>query len=240
MSWRFFRVFYETVMYSGANGHLWFMYPLFGMLLSTPFLSKMLHNMNEKELKILWRVAIGFNIVNYFLCADLGVGFRVLSWVFDGWIIYYFAGYYYRHVACKESNIKWIVLGLTGLVITVLGKEGMLPFLNRFVVATDIQPMFTLFCMGYLFCFDKAVKITSKFVQKAVLFLSRNTYLIYLFHMQGIAYVTRKLNIVEQTNLNGFIVVFGAFFVSLIVAVVVNFFMKSVQKWIDRVWIIKQ
>ena len=90
------RIYYEAVMGSAANGHLWFMYPLFGMLLSTPFLSKMLHNTDDRELKILWRVAIGFNIVAYILCGDFDVRFGVLGWFLDGWLIYYFAGYYYR------------------------------------------------------------------------------------------------------------------------------------------------
>ena len=59
------RIFYEAVMDTSADGHLWFMYPLFGLLLSTPFLSKMFHNMSDGELKILWRVAIGVNVVDY-------------------------------------------------------------------------------------------------------------------------------------------------------------------------------
>lgn len=229
-------IYYETVMCSGADGHLWFMYPLFGLLLSTPFLSKMLHNMDDRELKLLWRVAIGFNVVNYFLCADFGVGFRVLSWIFDGWIIYYFAGYYYRRVASKETLSKWIIIGLIGFLVTVHGNAGMLPFVKRFVGTTDIQPMFTLFCMGYLVCWDRIIKISNVFMQKVVLFLSKNTYLIYLFHIQGIAYVARKLNIVEHTNLNGIIVVFGAFGVSLAVATVINLFMKPVQSFIDKNW----
>lgn len=233
------RTYYETVMGGAANGHLWFMYPLFGMLLSTPFLSNMLHSLDDRELKILWRVAIGFNIVSYILCGDFGVSFGVLGWFLDGWLIYYFAGYYYRRIASKESSVKWIIIGLLGFILTIMGKEGTLPFVERFIGATDIQPFFTLFCMGYLFCWDRFINIGESVLSKVILFLSKHTYLIYLWHIQGIAYAARKLNIVESTNINGVIVVVGAFVLSLIAAVVTNLLMKPVQKFIDKIWVVK-
>lgn len=231
------QIYYAEIMGKSAVGHLWFMYPLFGMLLSTPFLSKMLHSMDEKELKVLWRIAIGFNVVCYFLCMDFNVSFGVLAWIFDGWLIYYFAGYYYRHVAYKESKIKWIILGLLGFAITVLGKEGKLPFIHGFVGATDIQPMFTLFCMGVLFCWDNFVKITNKVASKVILFLSTNTYLIYLFHTRGMEYAVRKLHVIDYSIISGFKVIIGGFIFSLIAAFVVNLVMKPAQKFILKKWL---
>lgn len=233
------RIFYEAVMDTSADGHLWFMYPLFGLLLSTPFLSKMFHNMSDDELKILWRVAIGVNVVDYFLCANMGVSFRVVSWIFNGWVIYYFAGYYYRRVVSKESIVKWIILGLVGFAFTYLGMHGELPFFEFFIGATDIQPMFTLFCMGYLFCWDRVFRIRNKIVSKVILFLSKNTYLIYLFHMRAIDIAVRKLNIVEHNVGNGLLTVLGTFVFSLIAAFVTNLFMKPIQKFIDKVWTVK-
>ena len=156
----------------------------------------------------------------------------------DGWLIYYFAGYDYPRIATKKSKIKWIVIGLLGFALTILGKEGSLPFVTRFRGATDIQPFFTLFCMGYLFCWDRFIKIGESFLSRIILFLSKHTYLIYLWHIQGIAYAVRKLNIVDSTNLNSVIVVIGAFVVSLIAAVATNLLMKPIQKYIDNIWVI--
>lgn len=232
-------IFYESVMDTSADGHLWFMYPLFGLLLSTPFLSKMLNNMSDGELKILWRIAIGINVVDYFLCYDMGVGFRVLGWIFNGWVIYYFAGYYYRRIVSKESWVKWVILGLVGFAFTILGMRGDLPFFKQFVGATDIQPMFTIFCMGYLVLWNKIFRIDNKIANKIILFLSKNTYMIYLFHMRGIEFATRKLNIVENSVSSGILTVIGTFIASLIMAFVANLLMKPVQKLIDKVWIIK-
>jgi len=227
--------FYESVMNSSSDGHLWFMYPLFGMLLSTPFLSKMLHHMDEKELKMLWLIALGWNAVCYYMCYDFGISFRFLAWFLDGWPIYYFAGYYYRHVIVNESTTKWTIIGLIGFVGTLLG----IFFAERFVGASDIQPLFTLSCIGCLLFWDKFIKIKNGLVIKVVTFLSTNTFLIYLYHMRGIEYVTRKLALEPGDFVTGLIVVFGTFIFSLVAAFITNLCLKPVKKLLDKIWIIK-
>lgn len=232
-------VYYKTIMSSANNGHMWFLYPLFGMLLSTPFISKMLHSMDDDELKLLWRISIGFNIVCYFLCENFGISFKVLSWFMEGWIIYYFAGYYYKRIASKENSIKWIALGLVGYIVTCLGVSYKLPVFKTFTGGNDIQPMFTLFCMGFLFVWCKVFNIANEKLGKVIVFLSTNTFLVYLFHIRGLEYVVRKLNIVEANAASGFTAVFATFAVSLIAAVVVNAVMKPMQKLLDKIWTVK-
>ena len=234
------KAFYISVMDTSASGHLWFLYPLFGLLLSAPFLSKMLHSMSDSELKILWRIAIGFNVICYFFCYDMGVGFKFMGWLLEGWGLYFFCGYYYCRIVSKEPKIKWIIICILGYVLTILGKMDKLPILLYFAGSVDYQPLFTLFCLGYLFCFDNFIKITNDIIQKIILFLSKNTYMIYMFHSQGIAYVVRKLNIVDSSVLNGLIVVFTAFIASLLVSFIANSLMKPIQKLIDKYWIIKE
>lgn len=228
-------IFYEQFVDTASDSHMWFMYPLFGLLLSSPFLSKMLHNMDKKELKVLLYVALGWNAVSCYLCYDLGYDFRFLAWFLEGWLIYYVAGYYYRHVASEEKKSKWIILGLLGFVITCLGVL----FLDHFEGATDIQPMFTLYCMGCLAFFDRFIKINNEKVQKVIVFLSRNTFLIYLYHMRAMEFVLRKFALPTNNLANGLIVVFGTFIIALIASVITNLVMKPVQKFIDKHWIIK-
>ena len=83
----------------------------------------------------------------------------ILGLVLESLAGFWMAGYYYRRIATKESKIKWIVIGLLGFALTILVKEGSLPFATRFIGTTYIQPFFTLFCMGYLFCWDRFIKI---------------------------------------------------------------------------------
>ena len=64
--------------------------------------------------------------------------------------------------------------------------------------------------------------------------------MIYMFHSQGIAYVVRKLNIVDSDFLHGTIVVLTAFIASLIAAFVANSLMKPIQKLLDKYWVVKE
>ena len=88
--------------------------------------------MSDSELKILWRIAIGFNVICYFFCYDMGVGFKFMGWLLEGWALYFFAGYYYRRIASKEPKIKWIIICILGYVLTILGKMDKLPILLYF------------------------------------------------------------------------------------------------------------
>ena len=232
----FLSTFYMTVMNDSAETHLWFMYPLFGLLLSTPFLSKLLHSMNEKELKIMWYVTLGWDAICYYLCTDMGVSFRFLNWFIDGWLIYYFAGYYYRHVISKESKLKWAILGILCYVLTNMGHL----YLDTFVGTTDIQPMFVIFCVSCLMFWDKAIKINGEKKSKVITFISKHTFLIYMFHMRGIEFALRKFNIVNESLGDGLLVVLGAFVFSLIASYIANLLLKLVQKFLDKKWIIKE
>lgn len=231
----FFWYYYELVMDTSSNGHLWFLYPLFGMLLATPFLSKMLHSMDDKELKILWRIAIGWNIVYYFLCLDIHIDFGFSGWFLISWPIYYFIGYYYRHIISRESVIKWSVLGIIGFVGTIVAPM----FMDRFEGTNDMQPLFTLFCIGCLLFWDKTFKIKNNKFAKIIVYLSSQTFLVYLYHMRGMEYALRKLPVADSGLGTGLLVVFGTFIFSLIAAIVTNLCMKPVQKLMDRKWVIK-
>lgn len=227
--------YYRAVVDTSSEGHMWFMYPLFGLLLSTPFLSKMLHSMDEKELKLLWYISLGYLFVSYFLCRDLGIGFSFMCWIMEGWVIYYFAGYYYRHVIVKESPIKWAILGIFGYIFTILGNKGLLPFFEIFDDPSSLQPMFTIYCVACFMFWDKAIKIKDGKFANVITFLSKNTYMVYLYHLRGIEYVIRKLSITEDNFVSGIIIVVGGYIVSLLMAYVTNLCLKPIQKLLSKV-----
>ena len=228
-------LYYRSIVDTSAYGHMWFMYPLFGLLLSTPFLSKMLHSMDKKELKILWYIAIGYNVVLYYLCRNHDIGFSVLCWILEGWTVLYFAGYYYRHVIAEESILKWILLGIVGYIFTVLGNNGLLPFFKTFEGATNTQPMFIFYCVGcFMFC-DRVIRIKDGILGNVLTFLGKHTYMIYLYHPRGIEYVIRKLTITENGIGSGLLIVFGSYLVSLLLAFVTDLCLKPVQKLLKKI-----
>lgn len=228
----FLKIFYESIMDKSCDTHMWFLYPLFGLILSTPFLSKMLHNMDEKELKILWYVALAWNIVSIYLGDDLGVDFRYTAWIFNGWPIYYIGGYYYRHVASKDSLLKWGILGILGYALTIFGEFNIHPFYS----STECQIMFVLFCMGVLAFYDKAFNLNNEKVNRVIGYISKNTFMIYLFHLRAIEYVVRKFSIVERSLFTGLLVVVLSFIISLLLSIVANMCLKPIQKFIDNKW----
>lgn len=233
-------IYYEEILDTSANGNNWFMYPLFGLLLSTPFLSKMLHKMDEKELKILWYIAIGYNVIYYYLCLYQGIGFSISQWLLDGWVLCYFLGYYYRHVISKENSVKWFVLAIGGYVFTVLGECGYLHFFKYFFDANTTQPAYILFCIGLFMFFDKVIKVENDILKKIIIFISKNIYMIYLFHLRSVEYVVRKLSINEENILNGLIILFGSYIISLLLAYISNLCYKPFQKLLDRLIVIKE
>ena len=153
----------------------------------------------------------------------------------EGWAIYYFAGYYYRHVISKESPVKWAVLGVLGYILTILGNQGFLPFFGMFLDASSLQPFFTIYCVGCFMFWDKAVKIRDGKLAKVITFLSKNTYMVYLYHLRGIEYVIRKLSLTEYNFVSGLIIVVGGYAVSLLLAHVTNLCLKPVQKLLSKV-----
>jgi peptidoglycan/LPS O-acetylase OafA/YrhL len=66
------------------------------------------------------------------------------------------------------------------------------------------------------------------------MYLSKNNYMVYLFHTRGFEYVARKLNITEANAGSGFIVVIGAYLVSLLLAFVANLCLKPIQSLLRK------
>ena len=232
----FLKTYYVAIVDTSAGGHMWFLYTLFGLLLSTPFLSKALHHMDEKELTLLWYIGLGWNFVSIYLCNNFGINFRFAAWAFDDWMLYYFAGYYYKHVVANQSKTKWAVLGIGGFVLTNIGVL----FIDNFTAATTSQVLFTLFCMGCLMFWDKAFNIKNNKIQKVILFISKNTYLVYLYHMRAIDFVFSKLSYNGMNFGIGMLLVLLVFVVSLVAAYITNLCLKPVQRLIDKIWVIKE
>lgn len=229
-------IYYSAIMDTSAGGHMWFLYTLFGLLLSTPFLSKALHHMDEKELTLLWYIGLGWNFASIYLCSNFGINFRFTAWMFDDWMLYYFAGYYYRHVVVNQSKTKWAILGIGGFVLTNIGVL----FIDNFTAATTSQVLFTLFCMGCLMFWDKGINIKSERIKNIISYLGRHTFLIYLFNFRVIDFVQRKLAITNGSVLNGLAVVIISFIGSLVLSIITGICLKPVQRLIDKIWVIKE
>ena len=82
---------------------------------------------------------------------------------------------------------------------------------------------------------DQVVKVRSGMFAKVVMFLAKNNYMVYLFHTRGIEYVVRKLSITEANILSGFLVVIGAYLISLLLAFIANLCLKPIQSLLNKI-----
>lgn len=131
------RAFFST----NSQNHFWFMCCLIGMLVSTPFLAKMLKSMKKFELKLLFSIGISWSIVAIYLTTDLGISFTITSFFLWGWLFYFWLGYFTERVV-DDNNIKtFYILGVLGYVITLLGET----YSTTFVNPNDLSAGFILF-----------------------------------------------------------------------------------------------
>ena len=123
---------------------LWFIYPLVGMLLGTPFLSKMLHAMSDWELKILFGVGMAWQIISIYFALDIFGVFGFSGWFLSGWMFHFYIGYFIRRMVSPDNKHKFYIFSIIGFVITVFAKY----FLqSSYVNSYDLAPAYILLTM---------------------------------------------------------------------------------------------
>lgn len=204
---------YVEFMQTNGSLYFWFLYPLLGMLLSTPFLSKMLAAMSDSEVKILFGVAILWNVVTIYLTADFGVSSQFSAWIFSGWMISFFAGYFVdRIVNDKNKKILYLV-GVLGFAVSVLGAW-LIP--GNYANANDLAPAFVLFTMAAYVFLQKEVPIRNRGVRRVLSFVSKHSFMEYLVHVAVHQYFTLKIMSVAPSSS------VPAYFLALVLTVAIS------------------
>lgn len=183
---------YAAFMNRNKSIHLWFMYPLAGMLLSAPFMAKMLRNMSDWELNLLLFLAIAWNVVKIHLAQDVDIEFAYSGWLLPDWVIWFFAGYYCNRVINNADKKKTYILllwgGVCGGIVTVLGQVLLSGHYNH---ATEYAPAYIIFVMA-VFVFMEKINIQSQAFKKVITFLAKHSFMIYLLHWNVIR-ITAKI-----------------------------------------------
>lgn len=180
----------NTFFSANANGHIWFMYPLIGMLIGAPFLAKMLRSLSDQELKILVVIALLWNFVGIIIVRNIFmISYSYSGWFLNEWLFYFILGYCCDRLIDKKNGI-YIILGFIAMLLTLFQK---VYFDNRSQYIFDISPIYTFAIIGiYLFIERKCIVKNKKF--KWVLsFLSKYSFGIYMLHMNVLNFVTGKM-----------------------------------------------
>lgn len=171
--------FIEAICNVNPTTHMWFMNVLIGLLLSAPFIAKLLQNMKDWELKILVGIGFGWNFISIYLVKDFGYNFPVSGWLLENWLFLFVLGY-----ACDRlitaNNVKFIYLGgFFGYIISVLG----LTYLPIFENANDLSVGFILYIMAVYLALQRNVRCDNVIIKRVVSFIAAHSFLAYMLHI---------------------------------------------------------
>ncbi len=212
---------------------LWFMYPLFGMLISAPFLAKMLQNMDEKQLKLLMIISL----IWVFITENLGMyGYatHMRNFFITSTLVYFIGGYCLDHITYKKLKpVHVILIGLVGLLVTIYIRVK-----YQFKSAYDISLYYILFTFAVYWLGERFFDIKNHIVISIVETLAKYSFYVYMFH-----YII--LNNVEghfmtlSPSIHMLIVVILTLALSLAWAMVFNVLIKLLEKFIYKLPLLK-
>lgn len=217
-----------------AGTHLWFMYPLIGFTLSTPFLSKMLHAMTDWELKILFSAGIIWQIISISFCANVGISYAFSGWFLSSWAFHYFMGYFVHRIV-SEANKRYFYFGTPiGLFLTVTLKYF---FKDAYTYAYDLSIVHILLVLGVYVFFLSEINIHNVYLQKIITTLSKHSFTVYLLHNIIKKELSKQLNTININLFSKYLLHFAlTFCISLIFSIIVDtFILKPIQTFFKKI-----
>lgn len=208
--------------------HLWYLYLLIGLYIVTPLLSKMLKNLNNKELKQL--LFIGFFITSFIPTIELLTNVNLIKYIepyrvlsFSYFIFYYILGYYLsKETIPKPKLILFIstilLIGISILANIVSIKTG---------TATTYSETYNI--IGILIVSSLFTIIKEKYKDKknkAINEIGKLTFGIYLIHL-----LIEKILYNYGINANIMNPIFGNIIISLLIfliSYIIVFFLSRI------------
>ena len=178
------------------------MYPLMGLLISTPFLSKMFHAMSDRECRLMAAIAVIWNVVRVYLTSDIGVTFNISGWLLETWSLYFVAGYLSDRLVNEKNRKAVYLLGAAGFIVTAALRalsEDHLPY------SLDFSPAFLFFSVAAYDFMSRTFKVTNPVTVKVVSFIAQHTFLVYLLHMPVLRHVVPRFVTLDTTTVPGYL-----------------------------------
>lgn len=210
--------FLETFFVSNANRHIWFMYPLMGMIIGAPFLSKMLDSFSDIELKILVLAALSWNFIEILVVRNgLLLGYSYSGWFLQGWILYFALGYCCDRLINKQYK-AYIILGIIAILLSIMQK---IFFGNRTQYIHDLSPIYTFATVGMYLFLERQCVINNEALKKIISFIAKYSFGVYMVHFNVLDFVVEKTGSGE-TFIEWIAKVAIIFVISLILSFIIN------------------
>lgn len=179
-----------TILRTDILGHFWFVYSMIGMYLATPFLQKMVFALSNKQFILL--LVIIFYVVRIFpIVVEYNIpALKVDAFPFDAtFVFFYLFGFFLK----KNESILTNKIKLIIVIMGILDIPFMAFMLTKQPFAATLCNLSLCTVVGTLFHFVFfAMLKPPRFLEKAILFLSKRTFSIYLLHMLVFNIMTRQ------------------------------------------------
>lgn len=186
------------IMGGNSGGYLWFIYVLLGLLLSTPFLSKMLNNMEDVELHLLAALGLCWNIVSILFCNNIGYSFGFSGWLLASWTYLFFLGYYLKRVLSEQYLKMLCCVGIFSFCANILGiyigGDG-------YKYAYDLTPAQVLFTAALFGLMLRGVRIQSDRTVKVLQVIATHSFSVYILHRHVKKYLSHIVAGIDSTLL---------------------------------------
>ncbi len=202
--------------------HMWFMYVIISLYLCTPFLSRMVNAMSDKELKLfLILMVIVQAFCTYLPSLGLEVGESLQYVIFKGWLIYFMLGYGWKRLYEGSACLPLALLGITGFGVTMFQKIVTPDFTPGI---HDMAPSMMAMALSVFVLFETYGKVRFPAITRLAGFISRYSYSIYLIHYLVLGQFTRVL--VEKTVIRHYYVP------KILIETIITFLISLTAAWI--------
>lgn len=182
---------FETIKYiyvsfrDGSAYHLWYIYMIIGIYLFIPIISKWIRNCNEKEILYFLYIWLCTLFLNQPIFSKIKINID-LSY-FSGFLGYLILGYYLSLKTFKNQKLIKIITILLiafGFFLTAIGTYIMSSYKRGLdeVFYGYLTPNVFMVSVG-IFIFFKNYTITNAKIARAIGFISKYSYGIYLIHV---------------------------------------------------------
>lgn len=223
----------KLILNNNVYYHLWFVYTILGIYISTPFIKVMINNLKDTQLFTLIITIVIFRFIYTYLPA-FGVNLAINSIIFDGWVFYFILGYVLTLDSVKKYFKIIIRLGIISFIISIFILRF---FQNLNLNIFDFAPTMLFISSSIFILFEKnKIKINEKrYFYSIISFISKYSYSIYLIHALVLSKIVNdKLNINALTYnfiVGTILTIVLTFLISAILAFIIdNVIIKSIFK----------
>lgn len=206
--------FISLLLLNKIEATFWFVYVLVGILVFSPFFSKMLKNMNLFEKKLFLLLSFIMNaFVTILALFKIKSIFTLSIFGIISWHIYYFVGYIIEDVfQTKKSRIFIMIGAIISFVLQFLIRR----FMDYGYRLTDPFPLLTIETFGVYFFILEFIHIKNLKLQNIISYISKYSYIFYLLHMFVFVHIVKYFNL-TISSLHNWLLLIPIFLITFLV-----------------------